>query len=647
MPDPLDKLLAGAGYTRDDINPTSRLGQLFRRKGVEDSAEVKRIRELPRYRWQDDLDLEWVAAGLKSWLGKPPREDCKRQCGHPVRLPDCKECTRAFTACACHGEGEMTPRIVQVAALQAIHDFGGLLGPIRVGGGKTLISYLAGSVLDADRVLLLLPAKLIDKTKREFNLLRRHWMPPKRLHIISYELLSRDRGLAELEAYKPHLIIADEGQKLANPSAACTKRVNRHLTKHNKEAMYVDMTGTVTKRSAKEYHHRINWAIPDGLQALPRNYKELESWAEALDVKVPRMKRRAPGALLQFCTSDQLVEISTAKPKKVLSIVRQAYADRLLSSPGICGTEEQFDGAMSILINKAEYDIGQAVIEAFVGLRDNWEKPDGQPIDQASALWRHARELAQGFFYKWDPPAPKDWLKARREWAATVRYIIKHHRGIDTPLLAARAVDKGQIPWAEEARKVWVDIRPTFEPNKIPEWIDDSALQYAARWASKNVGIIWVHEVAFGERLAKETGLPYYGAGGRHRKKMIEDETKTCIASIAANAEGRNLQQFHRNLVMSCPPGGNVWEQMLGREHRDGQMADEITVELPLICYEQWDVFRQAQYDARYIEDTTKQAQKLNFADITVQSEDSISQRHASGDPLWCKDNATFFERED
>jgi hypothetical protein len=127
---------------------------------------------------------------------------------------------------------------------------------------------------------------------------------------------------------------------------------------------------------------------------------------------------------------------------------------------------------------------------------------------------------------------------------------------------------------------------------------------------------------------------------------MIEDETETCIVSISANSEGRNLQQFSKNLVVAIPPGGNRWEQLLGRTHRDGQMADEVSVSLPLICYENWNVFRDARREAEYIEHTTKQIQKLNFADVLVQDEADIFARHVTGDPLWCKDNADFFDHD-
>jgi hypothetical protein len=645
---PLGHFLKKAGIDPAALPTKSKLGKVLHRGGVKNTPEVQRILELPAYRWQDDEELEELGRALEDWLALPPRVDCKRKCGHQPRQQDCPECIRAAAACVCRGDGEMHLRPVQVAALQAIHDVGGMLGPIRVGGGKTLISYLAGVVSEVDRMLLLVPAKLRKKTLRDFALLKRHWRAPARMHLMSFELLARDRGIRELQAYRPDLIVADEAHKLKNTRAACTKRVHRYLTKENPEARYVDMSGTITKRSIMEYYHRQNWAIPDGLQPLPRKYHETKDWADAIDEKTSQAGRLMPGALLQLC-SDEEIQILAKDHRKstAVRVTREGYCRRLMTAPGVVGTEEQFDGAMSLQIQAHEFALGPAVVEAFRGLRDDWALPDGHPIDTPIALWRHARELVQGFYYKWDPPPPPEWLIARRSWAGTVREVLKNYRDIDSPLMVTRAVEESRIPWAKGPLAEWRAIKDTFKPNTVAEWIDDACLQWVAKWASDRRGIIWVSEVAFGKRLAEETGLPYYGAKGLCNGRMIEDETQTCIASIAANSEGRNLQQFNENLIVSVPPGGAVWEQLLGRTHRDGQDADDVSADVLMCCYEQWDVFRRARRDAEYIERTTAQVQKLCFADIEAQEEAEIMQKHTSGDPLWCKDNADFFDGND
>lgn len=624
------------------------LSTLLHRGGVKNTAELDRILALPTYRWQDDPDLEAVGAYLESLLALPLRYGCLPRCGHKEPVRTCTECTRAREACVCRGAGEMHLRPVQTAALQCIHDYGGMAANIRVGGGKTLISFLAGPLLDIERTLILIPAKLQAKTLRDFAMLKRHWKSARRLHIISYELLARDRGIAELNAFRPGLVVTDESQKLKNLRAACTIRLHRYLTKTNSDAGYIDMSGTMTKRSILEYHHRVMWAVPDNLQPLPRSHGEAQEWADALDEKVAPTGRLLPGALLRMCTDAETAEIARDPCKStVMRVVREAYARRLLSSPGMVGTEDTYDGTMGLQITGHEFEPGAAVMEAFERLRNAWELPDGHTIDSPADLWRHARELIQGFFYRWDPEPPREWIMLRKIWSATLRQILRDFKELESPLMAVRAVDDGRIPWAAEALKDWRAIKPIYKPTTVAEWIDDACLRWVEAWASSNVGVIWCCDVKFALRLAERTGMPYYGAKGLCNGKMIEDETRTCIASVKANNEGRNLQyHFSRNLVVSVPPGGDVWEQMLGRTHRDGQEADEVTADVPLCCYEQWDVFRQARRDAEYVERTMRQAQKLNFADIDVTGEAEIQARHASGDPLWCRDNARFFEGE-
>jgi hypothetical protein len=539
-------------------------------------------------------------------------------------------------------------RPVQIAALQCIHDYGGMIANIRVGGGKTLVSFLAPSVVEAKKALIVTPAKLQQKTLRDFAMLKRHWRAPARLHLISYELLARDRGIAELNAFRPDLVVSDESQKFKNPRAACTIRMHKYLTKTNPDAGYIDMSGTMTKRSILEYHHRTMWAVPDQLQPLPRSHSEAAEWADALDEKVAPTGRLLPGALLRLCNDQELAELAVEPTKsKSLQVVRQAYSRRLLTAPGVVGTDDIFDGAMTLQITGHGFEPGRTVVDAFAQLRGSWELPDGHPVESPADLWRHARELIQGFYYRWDPLPPREWLTLRKIWAATLRQILRDFRDLESPLIATRAIDAGRIPWAEEALADWRAIKPSYKPTTVAEWIDDACLQWVVRWAESNTGIIWCYETAFAKRLSDIAGLPYYGSKGLCDGKMIEGEKETCIASIKANSEGRNLQHFGANLIVSSPPGGDVWEQLLGRTHRDGQQADEVTADVLLCCYEQWDVFRQARRDAEYVERTMQQAQKLNFADVDVLSEAEVQALHAAGNPLWCKNNARFFEGED
>ena len=74
---------------------------------------------------------------------------------------------------------------------------------------KTLPTYLAPLVVGAQRPLLLVPAKLREKTHRDFASLRDHWQEGAPIEVMSYEWLGRANAADFLEGFKPDLIMGD------------------------------------------------------------------------------------------------------------------------------------------------------------------------------------------------------------------------------------------------------------------------------------------------------------------------------------------------------------------------------------------------------------------------------------------------------
>lgn len=574
----------------------------FRRASVELTDELKRVIALPRRVWQD---------------------------GYGASID---EMIAVTTGAFARPGGKMKLRAVQAAALCEAHSCGGLVCPMGVGSGKTLLSFLLAHVMDSKRPLLLVPAKLRHKTEREYHELQRDWVLP-RIRIVSYEFLSREQNAHFLNEYEPDLIVGDEGHKLRNPKAAVTRRVARYV--RERAPKVVIMSGTFTRRSIMDYWHILRWCLGDVHMPLPCKWEEAVSWSDALDIKDGNGFRTAPGALYKLCGDG-----STAHGgAEALSKLRDAYRRRLVETPGVVATMESAVDC-SIYINSCDEELDH-LEPYFKTLREQWETPDGHPFSEAVDLWRHARELVCGFYYVWDPRPPIEWLMARKMWCQFVREVLKHSRKIDTELQVAKAVasrnkDLVGIELIERGVDLlanWKALRPTFEPNIVPRWVDDVTLKFAKEWMHNHNGLVWVEHKAFGERLAEMSGCRYYGAQGMaadgHR---VEDETKSCILSIAANAEGRNLQRYNKNLVVSCPPSGSMWEQLMGRTHRPGQMADEVMFDVFLACKEQWNGMQRAIKDARFIEETTGSRQKLNIADIDIPTPDDIE---ANDSPLW------------
>jgi len=225
---------------------------------------------------------------------------------------------------------------------------------------------------------------------------------------------------------------------------------------------------------------------------------------------------------------------------------------------------------------------------------------------------------------------PPEWLGARREWCSFVREQISRSKKYDTMLQIANACRAGLL--ASETLDAWKKIESSYEPATRPIFYETTALETCLTWLQKNVGIVWVEHLAFGETLSRLSGAPYFGPGGLDASgASIKDATgkHSVIASITACGQGFNLQMFSKNLITSCPSGAATIEQVLGRTHRDGQLADEVVVDILLGCREQYEAFDRALEGAKAAEALLGHSQKLLLADLLIPD---ISKRKG---PLW------------
>lgn len=533
-------------------------------------TEIERIRSLPR--------RQWSAAD---------KQQITLEVSRQLRLPGSSAVLRES----------------QALALYELATEAGLFGALRVGAGKTLITLLAPIVLGASRALLILPASLIAKTERDRDFYAKDWNVSKSLRFMSYEMLGRTQSSKFLENFKPDLIISDECHRLKNSKAAVTRRVARYMGA-NPSTWFIALSGTIVRNSVKDYAHLATWALKGG-SPLPIDSEQLDKWAEVLDDDDNFLRTKNIGPLKSFGSD--------------VTSIRNSFRDRLLHTPGVIISEGAGGCSASLLVRAVPYDVDELTEKHFTKLREDWETPDDWPLADPMQVWRHARELALGLHYVWDPRPPEPWREARRAWAKFCRQMIIRSSLYDSEKQVADAVRFGYLKSKEF--EDWIKIRDTFIPNVVPIWHSSFGLDLCKAWAEQvGGGIIWSHHSFFGRACAQKLGVTYYGRKGLDEKGRLIDDTKpdrdgTIIASIPANGTGRNLQAWSTSLVTAPPSGGHTWEQLLGRLHREGQQEDSVTFDVLCGCKEHINSMLDAKRDAQMILATTAQEQKLLYCD--------------------------------
>ena len=505
--------------------------------------------------------------------------------------------------------GQMVLRPIQAASLKDFYENNGLLGNIGVGHGKSLICYLAPLLVNAERPLLLIKADLKEKTLLELTeIYNEHFILPSKLKVMSYEKLSRTTGQKEFVEYAPDLIIADECHKLKNTKAACTRRVMRWFKEHP-DTKLLAVSGTTCRKSIMNYWHTLSTCLRDK-SPLPRGWREVKDWSLALDEEIfYGYQRLDPGVLLQFKETTQ---------SKKLDQARESYRHRLTSTPGVIFSNNEEDVTCSIqldcILNRND---SPAIQQAFKRLRETWQTPNGEDLMDAMQVWAISQQLATGFYLKWKHRPPQEWLDARKEWAGFVRRTIAHNRkGIDSEEAVKKAVLIGE--YSRDIYDIWAKVKPTFEIINETVWLDDSVCLQATEWLKKNDGICWVWWRELGPKISELSGLPFYSNGGINKQtgKIIEKASGPIIASIGSNVEGRNLQKWNKNLVVNWPNSNVTAEQLIGRTHRSGQDADEVSFDVLLGSYESWVGFNKCLDEARFIRQIHGTDQKVLLADI-------------------------------
>ncbi len=599
---------------------------LTRGQAPTNSEDLRRVLALPTRERPDDETLKSWAAALKIEFGKV-NSNC--------------ECRSKFGRPCC---SDLLP--IQAWALTEARKYGGILGPIKVGGGKSLLDILTPMVVGSKVAVLLLPPNLKHQMRAvDWHYYGQHWrlpnLPGERfytpgapiLHIVAYTELSGASSSDLLQRLNPDTIIADEAHSLKNRKAARAKRFLRHF-KSAPNTKFFCWSGTMTTKSVRDYAHLSQHSLKAG-SPLPTNYAVIEEWAGHLDP----IDFRAPiGALAQFGTSPD---------------AREGFAKRLRTTPGVITSGDGVTCAASLVCQKRHIDVPGEISAKLRQLEADWERPDGgEAFVDALSVIRCANELSSGFFYRWIWPRGETvavidrWLEVRKNWHKELRERLKTPAvHMDSPLLLAKAamrwimgythierdpagneIRRVQIPpktkggplpsWNSEFWPEWSEVRNTAKPETEAVWVDDFLAADAASWGKKDHGVIWYDFSAFGKKVLElDPTLVFCGPGEEGNVRVAELRGKErALCSIRAHGTGKNLQMFSRALVAN--PANNL-EQLLGRHHRQGQLADEVIFDF----YAHTESYRRAIDTAKnrsdYSEQTLSSQMTVNLATWT------------------------------
>ena len=558
---------------------------MFLEEKIGRTADFRRIRDLPRRKWQEDPNLE----ELRILLTKKYKYDhskCKPLC-HGCRVDVLNGAQATFIR-----EGYNLPY--------------GAFGSLRAGAGKTLVSFLLPAVISTPNPWLVIPAAQEDKTRADWLAYGRHWQLTP-VNVVTYEFLSHPKNLNWFWSTKPTMLICDESHKLKSSGAKAWKRMRKYL-EANPQVKAFFMTGSGAGRKLGEYWHYVNMCLKDG-SPLPKNPMEFVKWGYALDEKIPEEYRLDPGALFELPGHED--------EEDTLRRARLKYRDRFVETYGVISTLEDVP-PVGLKIWTTTIELPKDVQANMAKMRKEYTTPGGDQFKYALELWRHCRSYGAGVYQVWRPPPPLLWRTARGQWYSFVREKLRYAHKFDAELHLIAEIEAGNIDDGG-LLKAWRAVESLYNPDehKVDVWAHDAVLDYAEEWLKNNRGLVWTQYPLFGEKLEQRTGVPYFREGGLSKAgKLVDNYDGSAIVSIDSCSEGHNLQVYNSaNLVIAPMSTGAGWEQLLARTHRDGQEADEVTCEVVLTSKESYRCLAQAYRDAVFATETSGQPQRLCYAE--------------------------------
>lgn len=512
--------------------------------------------------------------------------------------------------------GTMRLNPQQRQALTCLRDMKRLVAPLPVGYGKTLIVALAPTALGipGDRVVVLMPPGMVEVYKQECARYAAHFnVEPWGFPIpVSYGALSTRADV--LDELAPLVVIADEAHNLRARDSGRTRRVLRYLDA-NPDVPFIPLSGTLLRRTITDAAHLYNRALGE-LSPFPRAYSTLAH----LDAVTKLDDGRGWPTPSDWKAAAPLLEwAGVPEGMHDVEAARDAIRVRVESSPAVVSGLAPSCSA-SVLLRRLAFLTPDPIRAALKELEATWCLPDGSAITDPMRLASAGLQLSQGFYYRWVWGAGGPdfaWLAARAEYARELAAFLR--RGgrvlaLDTPGAVEAAMDdlrRADLPDSLlAARAAWdSEAARRAAPPVAAVWIDTSILERALVDARERDSLVWYAHRAVASKL-EELGLEVCWPGS-----TPSGPRRPLGVSISAHGTGHNLQTWASSLILSPPASASVWEQLIGRTHRQGQEEDEVHLAVLWSTQPQRGALARAEEAARFARQTTGQQQKLLLAD--------------------------------
>ncbi len=525
-------------------------------------SAIAAVQPVPRNR----LEEKQQQRAIGSLVG-PHQQEMERILSLAV-VPDMTEAevdafTKLHVLAAAYADGFRLFRS-QAEGLDAYIKTGGLLGPIAVGWGKTLLTLMIANYAfgnGARKIMLLLPPEVLPQFEQDLKWARTRVpfsvpvfilggktkarrrqlaMSNKRgLYVMPYSLLSTKDTEDNLRDIHASVFLCDEAHKISRESAARTKRMRRYFQAHP-DCKVVALSGTITSKSLRDYWH-LSKAACRANNPLPNIREMANEWGDKLDSVAATDGSPGPLRLLSQWAEKQ-------RPNEqfdyTISGFRKAFRLRLTTSPSVVSSGEA-EIPTSLIFRNREIKADDAhenmdhLKKHVETVLDEWKTPNGDEIEFAMHSWKWLFELSAGFYNElywptvetlakrkgWSETGAsiildksKDYFIVGQEYAKVLRaFLLIGRVGLDTPMAVGSFMHvhgDGCVPRIpRDVYNAWCDMKALDFDNRIDR--DSRAVrvcpykvQDAARWALElpkgKGGIIWYYHQEMGKWLYDE-----------------------------------------------------------------------------------------------------------------------------------------------